>query len=200
MTTRFIRFTLICALSLVLASTIACRSRSRRTTPPRTEPATTTASDTAPDVATTVEGPEDDFVREQPEPQVASEDLTGDIEVINERAQSRGWIRDAFFDYAAASLSPDAQDALATSASWLKAHPEYNLLIEGHCDERGTEQYNLALGDRRANIAKDYLTTLGVDARRIRTVSFGEERPFDEGSNESAWAKNRRAHLVLTRR
>src|SRR5947207_1296549 len=83
------------------------------------------------------------------------------------------------------------------AATWLKAHPQYSLLIEGHSDERGTEQYNLALGDRRANTAKEYLATLGVDSSRMRTVSYGEERPFDPGHDESAWAKNRRDHLVL---
>jgi peptidoglycan-associated lipoprotein len=71
--------------------------------------------------------------------------------------------------------------------------------VEGHCDERGTEQYNLALGDRRANSARDFLMTLGVDGSRIRTVSYGEERPFEEGHDDSAMAQNRRAHLVLVR-
>ena len=71
------------------------------------------------------------------------------------------------------------------------------MLIEGHCDERGTEQYNLALGDRRANAAKEFIVALGVDAGRIRTVSYGEERPFDPGHDETAWGKNRRAHLVI---
>jgi peptidoglycan-associated lipoprotein len=104
------------------------------------------------------------------------------------------------FEYDASTLSGDAQAALSTSASWLKANPKYSLLIEGHCDERGTEQYNLALGDRRANTAKDYLTTLGIDAGRIRTVSYGEERPFEEGHDEASWAQNRRAHLVLVSR
>ena len=87
--------------------------------------------------------------------------------------------------------------ALTASAEWLKSHGQYGLLIEGHCDERGTEQYNLALGDKRANTAKEYLATLGVDTGRIRTVSYGEERPFDGGHDDAAWSKNRRAHLVL---
>ena len=79
----------------------------------------------------------------------------------------------------------------------MKKNPQYSLLIEGHCDERGTEQYNLALGDRRANAAKEYIVALGIDGNRIRTVSYGEERPFDPGHDEAAWAKNRRAHLVI---
>jgi peptidoglycan-associated lipoprotein len=131
---------------------------------------------------------------------VATETLPNDIGELNRVAQSRGYIADAFFEYNDASLSADAQTALTNSATWLKKNGQYNLLIEGHCDERGTEQYNLALGDRRANQAKEYLVTLGVDASRIRTVSYGEERPFDPGLDESAWAKNRRDHLVLVGR
>ena len=93
----------------------------------------------------------------------------------------------------------DQKTETTATANWLRSNAGYNLLIEGHCDERGTEQYNLALGDRRANTAKEYLMTLGIDAGRIRTVSYGEERPFDEGHDDAAWAKNRRAHLVLVR-
>ena len=120
-----------------------------------------------------------------------------DIEELNRVAQNRGYIQDAFFGFDEATLSADAQSALTASADWLKKNGQYNLLVEGHCDERGTEQYNLALGDKRANTAKEYLQTLGVDGGRIRTVSYGEERPFDPGHDEAAWAKNRRAHLVL---
>jgi peptidoglycan-associated lipoprotein len=128
---------------------------------------------------------------------VAVETLPGDIEELNRVVQVRGYLQDAFFEYNDSTLSADAQAALTTSANWLKKNPQYNLLIEGHCDERGTEQYNLALGDRRANQSKEYLVTLGVDAGRIRTVSYGEERPFDPGHDEAAWSKNRRDHLVL---
>ncbi|HEX7190375.1 MAG TPA: peptidoglycan-associated lipoprotein Pal [Thermoanaerobaculia bacterium] len=188
------------ALSLVivaLALVPACRSK--KTVEPVTHPSTVSETP-APTVTmppapvTTTVAPPADFVQEQP---VKEETLPSDIEELNRVAQQRGYIADAFFAYDESTLSPDAQNALQTSASWLKKNPQYNLLIEGHCDERGTEQYNLALGDRRANTAKEYLTTLGVDSARIRTVSYGEERPFDPGHDESAWAKNRRAHLVL---
>jgi peptidoglycan-associated lipoprotein len=166
----------------------------------------TTASSTVPDLpvtvttatAQTVTEPTD-FVKPATDT-VASEALPNDIGELNRVAQSRGYIADAFFEYNDASLSSDAQTALTNSATWLKKNAQYNLLIEGHCDERGTEQYNLALGDRRANQAKEYLVTLGVDAARIRTVSYGEERPFDPGHDESAWARNRRDHLVLVGR
>jgi peptidoglycan-associated lipoprotein len=150
----------------------------------------------APDTATTVPAPTD-FVREE-EPR---EVVPSDIEELNRFVQSKGYVRDAFFNYDEAQLDDAAQAALSASATWLKSEQGagYRLLVEGHCDERGTEQYNLALGDRRANAAKDYLVTLGVDAGRIRTVSYGEERPFEEGHDDASWAQNRRAHLVLVR-
>ena len=128
---------------------------------------------------------------------VSTENLPSDVEELNRAVQQRGYLQDAYFAFDEATLPNGAQAALTTSANWLKRNPQYNLLIEGHCDERGTEQYNLALGDRRANTAKEYLMTLGVDGNRMRTVSYGEERPFDSGHDETAWAKNRRAHLVL---
>lgn len=92
----------------------------------------------------------------------------------------------------------DAQDqaTLASQAQWLAQYPNKSVIIEGHCDERGTREYNLALGERRANAAKNYLASLGVDASRIQTVSYGKERPTAFGSNESSWAQNRRAITV----
>lgn len=188
------------ALSLVIVSLAlvpACRSK--KTVEPQTHPAETMTQPPLPPVPTTAPetttvAPPKDFVEEKP---VQEETLPSDIEELNRVAQQRGYIADAFFNYDESTLSAEAQNALQTSASWLKKNAQYNLLIEGHCDERGTEQYNLALGDRRANTAKEYLMTLGVDAGRIRIVSYGEERPFDPGHDESAWAKNRRDHLVL---
>ncbi len=108
------------------------------------------------------------------------------------------YLKPAFFDYDKADLRADARDVLAANATWLKAHPSVVFTIEGHCDERGTAQYNLALGDRRANAAKEYLVSLGIDAGRAKTVSYGKERPFATGHDEESWAKNRRAHFVVT--
>jgi peptidoglycan-associated lipoprotein len=186
------------AILAILAALVAtaCRTKTKPTVTP-----TASATDTVgtvpppPPPPTKVEEPTD-FVQ----PTVKAEELPSDINELNRRAQDQGWIRDAFFNYDEAGLSADAQDALSTSAAWLKSHGQYNLLVEGHCDERGTEQYNLALGDKRANTVKEYLSTLGVDSGRIRTVSYGEERPFDAAHNEEAWAKNRRGHLVIVGR
>jgi peptidoglycan-associated lipoprotein len=192
---------------LVLIAVIAAPACRHKTTPVKTTvqpdtvsitvppiPTTTTVASTQPPVITNT-----DFVQTETQPRVTSEELSTNIEEANRQAQTRGYIKDAYFGYDEAALGADAQAALTDSANWLKQHRDFNLLIEGHCDERGTEQYNLALGDRRANTAKQFLMTLGVDAARIRTVSYGEERPFDPGHDESAWAKNRRDHLVLVR-
>ena len=123
-----------------------------------------------------------------------TEVLAMDIDVLNKK----GYLSDAFFDYDQSDLREDARSVLAGDAQWLKKHATVQVLIEGHCDERGTAAYNLALGDRRANAAKEYLISLVIDGSRLRTVSYGKERPFCTESNESCWQKNRRAHLVIT--
>ena len=194
--------TFVAALVMISVALVpACKSR--KTPAPNPQPPVTDMRppDVPPppmtDTATTV-APPADFVRD---PEVVEDVIPTNVEELNRWAQEKGHIRDAFFNYDESTLDDAAQSALSASATWLKSAQGtgYKLLVEGHCDERGTEQYNLALGDRRANIAKDYLVTLGVDASRIRTVSYGEERPFEEGHDDSAWAQNRRAHLVLVR-
>ncbi len=102
-----------------------------------------------------------------------------------------------YFDFDKSDLRPEAQAILKKKAEWLKKHPEFFLKIEGHCDERGTAEYNLALGYRRAQAAKNFLVSLGVSPARIRTISYGEERPIDPRHNEEAWAKNRRDEFKL---
>jgi peptidoglycan-associated lipoprotein len=105
-------------------------------------------------------------------------------------------IGDIYFDYDKSDIGMTAKDQLGTNAAWMSANPAAKLVVEGHCDERGTSEYNMALGERRANTAKDYLVGLGVDTARLRTVSYGEERPLDPGHDEAAWAKNRRVHFA----
>ena len=185
----------VVAIAFVL--TAACHTTKK----PVVQPQPATVETTPPPVvpmppAPTPVKPDTDFVKPEAEP--TQEPLPTNLEDLNRVAQERGFIRDAYFGFDESTLSADAQSALSASAKWLNGDGRaYNLLIEGHCDERGTEQYNLALGDKRANVAKEYLQTLGVDASRMRTVSYGEERPFDPGHDESAWAKNRRDHLVI---
>ena len=103
-----------------------------------------------------------------------------------------------FFDYDKSSIKSDAQTVLQRQAAWLKNNPSVRVTIEGHCDERGTREYNLALGERRANAVKDYLTALGIDRSRVKTLSYGKERPVALGSNETAWAQNRRGETKVT--
>ena len=102
-----------------------------------------------------------------------------------------------FFDFDKSDIRPDARAVLEKQAAWLKANSRYQITVEGHCDERGTREYNLALGERRATAAKNYLVSLGIPANRVRTISYGKERPAVLGSNEAAWSKNRRAVTVL---
>ena len=102
-----------------------------------------------------------------------------------------------YFEFDSSALLPAAQEVLKRKAEWMQENPDASVIIEGHCDERGTPAYNLALGDRRAESAKAFLTDLGIDATRLSTISYGEERPVDMGHNEEAWAKNRRAQFVI---
>jgi peptidoglycan-associated lipoprotein len=103
-----------------------------------------------------------------------------------------------FFAFDSAEITPEAQAVLQRNAEVLKKYPTWAITIEGHCDERGTAEYNLALGERRALAASAYLVSLGIPASRLRTVSYGKEFPFDPGKTEEAYAKNRRAHFVIT--
>jgi peptidoglycan-associated lipoprotein len=132
----------------------------------------------------------------RPDTGVVGTELPADLEQLN-RA---GFVKDAFFDTDKAELREDARQVLAEDAAWLKQHAGVQLTLEGHCDERNTEEYNLALGWRRANVVKAYLATLGVSGGRMTTISYGEERPFALGHDESAWAQNRRVHFVITGR
>ena len=104
---------------------------------------------------------------------------------------------DIHFEFDSSALMPAAQDILVRKADYMRANPNITVTVEGHCDERGTDAYNMALGERRAQSAKEFLTNLGISANRLGTISYGEERPVDPGQNEAAWAKNRRAHLVI---
>ena len=106
-------------------------------------------------------------------------------------------VEDVFFDFRESALREDAKQALMNNIQWLKANPHARILVQGHCDERGTNEYNLALGERRAKAVRDFLAAGGVVAERVSIISYGEERPFVLGHDESAWKWNRRGHLVV---
>jgi peptidoglycan-associated lipoprotein len=130
-----------------------------------------------------------------PEPTITDDPLAaGDLDIINKNSP----FQPVFFTLDSFEVDATAQQALTTNAGLLKKYPSWVITIEGHCDERGTAEYNLALGEKRALAAKTYLVSLGIPADRLRTVSYGKEFPFDPGHDEGAWSKNRCAHFVVT--
>ena len=118
-------------------------------------------------------------------------------ERLKEEARNMFLNDDIHFEFDSSTLTSEAQLILKKKAEWLQNNPEAMTTIEGHCDDRGTNEYNLALGDRRATSANNFLVDLGISASRLTTISYGEERPADLGQNEEAWAKNRRCHFTI---
>ncbi|MGH7964878.1 MAG: peptidoglycan-associated lipoprotein Pal [Candidatus Binatia bacterium] len=116
-----------------------------------------------------------------------------------EQLGTGGPLRDIYFDYDSVELSSQARDTLRTNAEWLRSNPQAKAEVEGHCDERGTPEYNLALGAKRAKSARDYLVSLGVSADRLSTISYGEELPQCRDADESCWGQNRRVHFLVSR-
>ena len=189
------RWTTIARIFLILAvvgvMATACSS-SRRPAPTAAPPTPVVEPVPTPVPEETVTQPTG-----EPVPSVeVTEELPHDLQELNRR----GYLQDVFFDTDRYDLKPEAREKLVTNSTWLQQHPTVRIRIEGHCDERNTREYNLALGDRRANAVRDYLIFLGVDRERIKTISFGEERPFALGHSESAWHLNRRSHFVITAR
>jgi peptidoglycan-associated lipoprotein len=130
-----------------------------------------------------------------PEPRITDDPLAaGDLDVINKNSP----FQPVFFALDSFEVDAAGQQALTANAAMLKKYPTWVITLEGHTDERGTAEYNLALGEKRALAAKTYLVSLGVPADRLRTVSYGKEFPFDPGHDEGAWSQNRRAHFVVT--
>ena len=127
-------------------------------------------------------------------PQITNKDIKFDP-MGSDSGQIAG-LNTIFFDYDKAALSGDARKKLADNAQWIKNNPNVTVQIEGHTDSRGSVEYNLALGERRAKSVKSYLASLGVDAKRLTVISYGKEKPIAQGDDESAWSKNRRANFV----
>lgn len=186
MNIQLIRLTVTAILGLLLIVPTGCRSK--KTTEPQLPPIITPATVSVP-------APAEDFVVEQ-----TDEDRIdwSNLDEINRIAAERGWLRDAFYTYDSSVLTSEGRAALADSAKWLNENRKYTLLVEGHCDERGTEQYNLALGERRSHVAREYMQSLGVSSDRLQTMSYGESRPFAQGTTEDAHSQNRRAHLKIS--
>ncbi len=179
-------------LSLVLAVAACSSSKPDVATAPEVEQAKPTP--TPRPVADEVEVREPEtatIVSEE-----VSEELPDDIVALN----ASGYLSDAFFASDRYDLSPEAREILAANAAWLKSHGTIAILLEGHCDEQNTRDYNLALGERRAAAVSEYLVSLGVASSRVSTISYGEEKPFAQGHDETAWQLNRRVHFVITSR
>jgi peptidoglycan-associated lipoprotein len=137
---------------------------------------------------------EEDLRQTQMAEQAAKEE---EMERAKMAAMQMFMSEDVYFDFDSSALTSMARNVLSRKAEYLRINADASVIIEGHCDERGTSAYNIALGDRRAESAKAYLIDLGIDATQLSTISYGEERPVDMGQNEEAWAKNRRAHFII---
>jgi peptidoglycan-associated lipoprotein len=189
---RQTQFAVIAVLVLALGAG-ACGKKKPPVARPMPPPATTTGTNTPPPPAPPTPVP--DTTPIPPEPRITDDPLvSGDLDVINKNSP----FQPVFFPLDSFEVDGTAQQALNANATLLKKYPSWVITIEGHCDERGTAEYNLALGEKRALAAKTYLVSLGIPADRLRTVSYGKEFPFDPGHDESAWSKNRRAHFVVT--
>lgn len=175
----------------------ACGSKTDR-------PPVVTTGGQAPPATTTVPqqsmGTRDEIIMERNDDLIASDRSDPlrirelDIDSINDLRP----LADIRFDYDSAVLSPQARTTLDSHAALLETYSTMTVLIEGHCDERGTVEYNLALGERRANSVLNYLTSLGINPTRLKTISYGKEFPEDPGHNEGAWSRNRRGHFEIT--
>ncbi len=166
---------------LVLAFFGSCRKEVKQTPPP----------------PQTQEQPKVEKVEKPPaeEPELTEEEIFAQksLEEINAEKP----LEMVHFDFDEYSIRSDQEPVLSNNAQWMKKWDSVRVLIEGHCDERGTEEYNLALGEKRAKAARDFLVSLGISANRVETISYGKSQPLDPGHNEDAWAKNRRAEFTI---
>jgi len=129
----------------------------------------------------------------------AESEVTEEEPQLMAKAEIEAVFKDIHFDFDKYDIRPDARPILESIASWLNRNTDVNIIIEGHCDERGTNEYNLALGEKRAKATRDYLVSLGIPPSRMAVVTYGEEKPLCTEHNEDCWQRNRRAHFVITK-
>jgi peptidoglycan-associated lipoprotein len=185
------RIMILSFLSILLLATLGCARRQK----------VATAPDTAPPPAVAETSPAPEPMPETPaEPAPEPDPLSADLATVNEYLRRQGLLGDVYFDYDRASLTDQGREQLARNAQFLRQYPQFLVSLEGHGDDRGTPEYNLALGERRAHSARDYLTSLGIDEGRLGTMSYGEERPVCSDPVETCWSQNRRAHPLVTGR
>jgi peptidoglycan-associated lipoprotein len=190
------RYMIWAVAPLLLALLCGCPKKKPASKPADLNVETTTVAPPSSPPTTEVNAPREQTRQDQTEDPLLSQDL----QVVNDELRRRGFSPDVYFAFDDSSLNDDARAKLSRNADLLKTQSRFNLTIEGHCDERGTPEYNLALGERRANSVKGYLGSLGVGAERMRTISYGQERPVCTQHEESCWSQNRRAHMVITGR
>jgi len=178
-----------------LVTVSSCSKKKSRLDPMEAYPSETTVSNAADQV---------DQVQEDAAQSLSEEDLAAQrlleqeaVRVKNKEVRMTFVNEDIYFNFDDASLTSGTRLILKKKVIWLRANPDATVMIEGHCDERGTEEYNIALGQRRAQSVKLFLMNAGISVSRLSTVSYGEERPVDFGNNESAWSKNRRVHFKI---
>ena len=191
MNTLSVRRTAFLLLLLVTVTAGACAKKkppiARPIPPPPAGPTTITPPPEPP-------APSAEPTSVPPEPVAEDSIAAGSIDDINRNSP----LKPLFYAFDAAEVDAEGQRILQANAEILRRYTTWQISIEGHCDERGTAEYNLALGERRAVAARNYLVSLGIPADRVKTVSYGKEFPFDPGHSEEAWSKNRRAHFVVT--
>ncbi len=191
----FVKLAALAVCLVLLVSLGACaKKKPPVTSPAPVEPPPPAVTPTPPPPPPPPPPPVAPAVTPQPEDVLA----TANLDELNRLVASQGLIKPVFFAFDSSELSPDGMATLKANADTLRKYGSWKVTIEGHCDERGTAEYNLALGERRSVAARTYLVTLGIPADRLQTVSYGKEFPFDPGHNEEAWAKNRRAQFVIT--
>ena len=180
--------TVVLILTLVV-SVAGCKKKAPETEP--VPPVEVAEPPPPPPPPPQVDDVEDDF---PPEPFIEEKP---DIDTLITDWNRSGVLQTVYFAYDSTDLDDSTRRTLRNNADWLKAHQDVNVLVEGNCDERGTIEYNLSLGQRRADAVRSYLTSLGVSRERARIITYGEERPIDPGHSETAWSKNRRAAFVV---
>jgi len=176
----------------VLTATVACGGKKPPVARPAPPPPATPANPPSRPPAPPEPVSEPTIVPPEPVPEDAIS--AASLDELNKNSP----LKPVFYELDSSDLSATSQKTLDDNAALLKRYPSWAVTVEGHCDERGTAEYNLALGERRAIAARAYLVSLGIPANRVRTVSYGKEFPFDPGHDETAFAKNRRAHFVIT--
>jgi peptidoglycan-associated lipoprotein len=185
--------TLMAAAVACTAVLLACHKNVPPVTRPIPPPPGSTASGSG-SGAPTPPRPAEEPIPVPPEPVASDAISSASLDDLNRNSP----LKPVFFELDSSDITPEGKKVLDENAGVLKRYANWSVTIEGHCDDRGTAEYNLALGERRASAARAYLVSLGIPADRLRMVSYGKEFPFDPGHDEAAFAKNRRAHFVIT--